>query len=115
MNRTAQRLESEIVDHWRRWQFGSRSGNEEDMRPNAEVVVMRMITRRVVIHGRFGRRLHRMGVGVITGFRFVIIDMIVRDRTNWCVCRIAMVANVCPRSGAAAHQVLRRERNEHHQ
>ncbi len=54
-------------------------------------------------------------MGVITGFRFVIIDMIVRDLTNRFVCRIAMVANVCPRSGAAAHQVLSSERNEHHQ
>jgi hypothetical protein len=83
------------------------------MRPNAEVVVMRMITWRGVIHRRFSRRQHTMGV--ITGFRFVIIDMIVRDLTNRFVCRIAMVANVCPRSGAAAHQVLSSERNEHHQ
>lgn len=54
-------------------------------------------------------------MGVITDVRIVIIDMVVRDRTNRCICRIVMVANVYPRSGATAHQVLSSERNEHHQ
>jgi hypothetical protein len=52
---------------------------------------------------------------LVTAFVCVVIVMVMFDRTDGFGGGMIVVARVRRRSGAAAHQVLGSERNEHHQ
>ena len=45
----------------------------------------------------------------------IVIVMVVFDHTNGGISRMVVVARVCRRSDATAHEVLSSERDEHHQ
>ena len=81
------------------------------MRPDAVVVLMRMVagTTFVVRMAGVGRR--QVFVIALVG---IVIIVIVCDHTDRLAVRMVVIARVRRRSGAAAHQVLSNERNEHH-
>ena len=82
------------------------------MRPDAVVMLVRVVAGAALVVRMVG--LGRRQVLVIV-FVCVVIVMVVLNCTNGFGSGMIVVARVRRRSGAAAHQVLGSERNEHHQ
>ena len=101
--------------HHRLRHLGSRSRHEEDMRPDAVVVLVRMIGGAAFVTEWLQVGWSRMLVIALVRIVIIIMMMVVLDRTDRLVSGMIVVANVCRRSGATAHEVLSNERNEHHQ
>ena len=86
------------------------------MRPDAVVVLVRMIARTAFVTEWLRVGWSRMLVIAFVRIVIVIIIMmVVLDRTDRLVSGMIVVTNVYRRSGATAHEVLSNERNEHHQ
>ena len=111
MNRDIQRSETEIVVHDRRRHLGSRSRQEEDMRPDAVVMLVRVIAGAALVIRMVG--LGRRQVLVIALVCIVIV-VVVFDRTDGFDSGMIVIARVRRHSGATAHEVLSNERDEHH-
>ena len=112
MNRAIQRSKTEIVVHDRRRHLGARSRQEENMCPDAVVMLMRMVAGAALVVRVVGLKRRQV---LVTAFVCVVIVVVVLDRTDRFGDGIIVVARVRRRSGATAHQVLSSERNEHHQ
>ena len=111
MNRDIQRSKTEIVVHDRRRHLGSRSRHEENMRPDAVVMRVRVIAGAAFVAERLRVGWSRM---LMVALVRTVIVMVVLDRTDRLVSRMVVVARVCRRSGATAHEVLSNECDEHH-
>lgn len=85
------------------------------MRPDAVVVLVRMIARTAFVTEWLRVGWSRMLVIAFVRIVIIIMMMVVLDRTDRLVSGMIVVTNVYRRSGATAHEVLSNERNEHHQ
>lgn len=115
MNRNIQRSEAKIVVHDRRRHLGSRSRHEKDMRPDAVVMLVRVVAGAAVVAKSLGIGRSRMLMILVIALVRIVIVMVVLDRTNRCISGMIVVARVCCGSTTTAHQVLSSERNEHYQ
>ena len=85
------------------------------MRPDAVVVLVRVIARTAFVTEWLRVGWSRMLVIAFVRIVIIIMMMVVLDRTDRLVSGMIVVTNVYRRSGATAHEVLSNERNEHHQ
>jgi len=81
------------------------------MRPNAKVVLMRMVARTALVFRLVVLRRCRV---LVVAPMTVAFAGTVRCCTQGFCREMFLIAGVCPRSGAAAHQVLSNEHDKHH-
>ena len=85
------------------------------MRPDAVVMLVRVVAGAVFVAERLRVGRSRMLVMFVAALVRIVIVMVVFDHTNGGISRMVVVARVCRRSDATAHEVLSSERDEHHQ
>lgn len=112
MTGQVQLSEAEIVVRHCLRDLGSRSGHEENMRPDAVMMLVR-----VLAGDTFAAERPRAGRGRMFMVALVqtVINLVMLDCTDGFGRGMAVVTRACGCSGATTHHVLSSERNKHHQ